>query len=266
LYESPASLLWYLPFTPEWTAAVLVSGLASLAMPQLLPLALVGLCTTAVSALVSAWRAELPPPFTDVRSRLLLALLTYLGPLLRCFQRHRWRWRRLDAAELPSALLPGRAPWRLGLVGRWWSELGVEKGAVLGGVLRYLEPRGYVTTVDSGWRAVDLEVRRGLWSRAEVLGATEDHGGPRRLVAVRVRARPTPLAWLAAGVFALVAVAGVLMGGNEVAAMGSVLLGAQLALVAWENARLVDVIEHAVDLASAELGLTAVAAGDRTRS
>jgi GT2 family glycosyltransferase len=266
LYESPGSLLWYLPFTPEWTAAVLVIGLASLAVPRILPLALVGLCITAGSALVSAWRAVLPPPWDDVRSRLVLAVLTWLGPLVRGFQRHRWRWRRLDAAEPPSALLPGRAPWRLGFVGCYWSERGVEKGTVLAGVLRHLEPRGYVSTVDSGWRAVDLEVRRGLWSRAEVLGATEDHGGARRLVAVRVRARPTPLAWMAAAVFGVVAAAAMLASQHEVAAMGGVLAGAQLALMAWENARLVDVIEHAVDVASAELGLVAVGAEDRARS
>jgi hypothetical protein len=71
---------------------------------------------------------------------------------------------------------------------------------------------------------------------------------------------------MAAAVFGVVAAAAMLASQHEVAAMGGVLAGAQLALMAWENARLVDVIEHAVDVASAELGLVAVGAEDRARS
>jgi len=263
LYESPASLLWYLPFTPEWAVATLALGLGALAVPRLVVLALLGVAVTATAAVVSAWRAPLVAPFDDLRSRLVLAALTYLGPLLRGFQRHHWRWRRLDAAGAASPSVPARGRWRLAFVGRYWSERGVEKGELLAGVLRYLEPRGYVTTIDSGWRPVDLEVRRGLWSRAEVVSATENHGGRRRLVAVRTRARPTPLAWLAIALFAALALAGIAGNARDLAGMGGLFALAQAALVAWENARLVDVIAHALVAAAAELEMQPVASESR---
>ncbi len=99
LYQPPASLISYLPLTLEWNvaAAVLfVSALLSGNYPWLgvaLFLASCGWCVA------GAIRARIEPRFQGVGARLLVALLIYLGPLVRSIERYRWRIRGLTEVE-----------------------------------------------------------------------------------------------------------------------------------------------------------------------
>jgi len=55
-------------------------------------------------------RARVDPRFTGIRARALIALLTYLGPLVRGAQRYTWRLRGLTNVEQADATGPGPTP------------------------------------------------------------------------------------------------------------------------------------------------------------
>ena len=58
-------------------------------------------------------------------------------------------------------------------------------------MIDFLNPRRYQVAIDQGWSAWDIEVHRGLWARAKLMVAVENHGSARR---VRARAlQGTPL-------------------------------------------------------------------------
>ena len=99
LYEPPASLISYLPLTLEWNvvAAVLfVSTLLSGRYPWVAVAMFLASCGWCVAG---ALRARIDPRFQGVGARLLVALLIYLGPLVRGIERYRWRTRVLSKVE-----------------------------------------------------------------------------------------------------------------------------------------------------------------------
>ena len=51
--------------------------------------------------------------------------------------------------------------------------------------------------MDQGWSDWDLEVHGGLWSRARIKMATENHGGERRVLRIKCALRASRLASLA---------------------------------------------------------------------
>src|SRR5207237_10129494 len=97
--QPPSIFFAYLSSTLEWSvlAAVLFAysfvhgGGAWLGTT---PLLLTWTCCLAV-----ALRARVDPRADSLRGRLLIALLTYLRPLLRCLERYRWLARGLSAVE-----------------------------------------------------------------------------------------------------------------------------------------------------------------------
>jgi hypothetical protein len=157
---------------------------------------------------------------------LLIALLTYLGPLLRSAERYRWWARGLSEGE-PADGGPGHA--RLPLSWRdrafslsFWTESGLEKEAILDGLKAEVRARKYFVVVDDGWSAWDLEVQGGVWSRARVTVATEYHGGERRVLRVRTALRFSLLTRVAVTLSLLAGAAGLGMGQGLLIAAGGV--------------------------------------------
>jgi hypothetical protein len=74
---------------------------------------------------------------------------------------------------------------------RYWSGQGHEKEGLLGGLMEFLIPRKYFIAMDPGWNPWDLEIYRGIWTKARVAVAAENYGGPNRVLATRVDVRPT---------------------------------------------------------------------------
>ena len=99
LYEPSSSLISYLPLTLEWNVVAgiffvfaLLSG-KSLWVGVAMFLCSVGWCVS------GALKAPIEPRFRGTKARLLIALLIYLGPLLRGIERYRWRTRVLSQVE-----------------------------------------------------------------------------------------------------------------------------------------------------------------------
>ena len=253
LYQPPSSFFSYLPFTLEWSlvAAVLFAyafvhgGGAWLGTT---PLLLTWTCCLAV-----ALRARVDPRADSLRGRLLIALLTYLGPLLRCLERYRWLARGLSSVEPIRHEGPARAAvsWRNQARSiAFWTEDGLEKEVLLQGLQGAFAARKYLVVVDRGWSDWDLEVYGGLWSRGRVKVATEYHGAERRVLRAKYALRSSLFTRLAVSGFALVGLVGMALGWPPLLVAG--LGGAAIGVVAFAR--------EALSLArTIDRGLTAVA-------
>jgi glycosyltransferase involved in cell wall biosynthesis len=262
MYEPPSSLLSYLPFTLEWNGIGLLLFLAALVSPRALPVAALPLAVSLAWSVTTAWRARVDPRFTGVRSRALIAVLTYLGPLVRGLQRYLWRLRGLgevDRVHFEGPQEPARVDWlrRAFSVG-YWSEQGHEKEALLAGVMDFLMPRKYLIAVDPGWNRWDVEVYRGIWSKARVTVAAENHGGAKRLLNVRAEVRLTRVSRLALLGFLLAGGAGLLFAVPEITGVGLALGIVTFGVIVAENVRLANVLSDTLDIVAGRLGLRRV--------
>ncbi|MGH7820888.1 MAG: glycosyltransferase, partial [Candidatus Binatia bacterium] len=99
LYEPPSSLLAHLPFTLEWAVVALFLCLCAIASGRYIVPAFAPLAVSFAAACALAASRKLDPRYEDWRSRGLLAALIYLGPLLRSYERYKWRLRGLANVE-----------------------------------------------------------------------------------------------------------------------------------------------------------------------
>ena len=268
LYEAPASLFAFLPFTLEWNivAAVVLLGCAGAG-----PWASLGalpLLIAFTAAAATAWRARLDPRYDDWRSRVLVAGLTYLGPLARSWQRYRTRLEGVRAVERVVFAAPLQTP-RVDWLARtfalsYWSDTGTEKEELLHGVIEFLNPRRYHVAIDQGWSEWDIDVHRGLWARAQLMVAVENHGSAKRVLRVRCRLHPSFLARLVAGVAAgLVVLTALLVDAPVTLAVALLALLAVGGIVSGVIG-LGRVMHQVVEIVADRLGLTALIGSRRS--
>lgn len=251
LYQPPAGALAHLPLTLEWNLA----GAALLVVAALLGgWAWLGAAPLGLSwalCLGAAVRARVDPRADGVAGRMLIGLLTYLGPLLRCLERYRWWARGLTEAETVDR--PAWTPpmsWREGTFSAsFWTEHGLEKEALLHGLREAMTRRKYFVVVDQGWSEWDLAVHGGLWSRGHITVATEYHGGLRRVLRVKCRLEASLAARVLAGAAGGTVALGLGAGLPPLAAAGAGLAALAAGLFARERLglrRMVYATLHAV--------------------
>jgi GT2 family glycosyltransferase len=198
LYEPPSSLTAFLPLSFEWSAAALPLASAGIIGGGWLWLLTVPLLVTWVMCINGALKAPIDARFVSYKARALVALLIYLGPLLRGWERLRWRLKEMRTQKhVGLAKIEQRAQicWgnrAFNLV--YWSEAASEKEALICGLIDFLVPQKYFVVPDTGWSNWDLKIARGLCSRALVLVCAENHGGAKRLLRVRCAIRFSPIA------------------------------------------------------------------------
>jgi O-antigen biosynthesis protein len=198
LYEPPSSLTALLPLSFEWSAASLPLALGGIVGGGWLWLLTVPLLVTWVMCINGACKAPIDKRFTGFKARALVALLIYLGPLLRGWERLKWRLKEMRTQE-HIALVETEQRARLSWVERafelaYWSDTGTEKEALIGGLINFLVPQKYFVVPDTGWSSWDINIARGLCGRALVVVCTENHGGAKRLLRVRCALRFSPFA------------------------------------------------------------------------
>ena len=227
LYEPPSSLTAFLPLSFEWGAIALPLGLGGVIGGGWLLLLTVPLVVTWVMCINGARKAPIDERFRGVKARALVALLIYLGPLLRGWERLKWRVKEMRTQEhigLIETEQRARIDWRArALHLAYWSDAGVEKEALIGGLMNFLVPQKYFVVPDTGWSNWDLKIARGLCSRALVLVCAENHGGSKRLLRVRCAMRFSRIAlFLLRSCAALTAVALILGWPSTAAVIGAV--------------------------------------------
>ena len=193
LYEPPSSLTAFLPLSFEWSASSVPLALAGMICGAWWWLLTVPLLVTWTMCINGARKAPIDKRFSGLKARALVALLIYLGPLLRGWERTRWRLKELQiqehigpvASEQSARIDWGARAFHLS----YWSEGGTEKEALIDGLMDFLVPQKYFVVPDTGWSNWDLKIARGLCSRALLLVCTENHGGAKRLLRVRCAMR-----------------------------------------------------------------------------
>jgi GT2 family glycosyltransferase len=260
LYDAPSSVFAFLPFTLEWNVAALVVLISCLDAGPYAVLGTLPLLLALASALATAWRARIEPRHDSWRSRLLVAGLTYLGPLARSLQRYRSRL-GVRTVEREHFAVPSQVPridWRRrAFILAYWSEASTEKEQLLQGVIDFLTLRKYQVAIDQGWSQWDIEVHRGLWSRAKVMVAAENHGGAKRLL--RVRCSPHASGFARVFLIALAAVVAAALGHPAAAVtVGAVTLAAAAGMMRAVIG-LGRVMHQVVEIVADRLGLVEVA-------
>src|SRR5579864_1401248 len=195
MYEPPSSLAAFLPLSFEWNIIAVALALAGIVAGGWMWLLTVPLLTTWVLCINGGLKAPIDKRFRGLKARALVALLIYLGPILRGWERLKWRLREMRTHEhvpvTPQEMLqPARVAWpERAFYLSYWSERGDEKELLLGALMAFLAPQKYFIVPDQGWNDWDLKIARGLWSRAFVTVCTENHGGMKRLLRVRCAMR-----------------------------------------------------------------------------
>jgi O-antigen biosynthesis protein len=264
LYEAPSSLFAFLPFTLEWNIVGAVMLLGCVGAGPYAPLGALPLLITFTAALATAWRARVDPRYDDWRGRLLVAGLTYLGPLARSWQRYRVRLEGVRAVERVVFNAPSQRPrvdWRTRAFALgYWSESSTEKEDLLQAVIDFLNPRRFQVAIDQGWSEWDIEVHRGLWARAKLMVAVENHGSAKRVLRVRCRVFPSFLARLTVAVAAgMIGLTGLLAEAPITLAIGILGLLAVGAMVS-SVVGLGRVMHQVVEIVADRLGLTGLSA------
>jgi len=259
LYESPSSLLAYIPLTLEWNVVALVLLVYGIVYGGYHLAGVLPLLISFAWCVASAMRAPVDPRFRGIRARVLIAVLVYLGPILRSLSRYRWRIRGVSGVEPVKYERTVQKP-LISWIDRsftlaYWSEEGREKEDLIHGLEHFLLPRKYFLLPDQGWKPWDLTVYRGIWSKAFIRVIGENHGGSRRLLRVKCVLRMTRLSIFALSGYAVLASAGLLLGAPV---FGAVAAGAGIlhaAAIGRANFRLGRTLHHTVEIVAKKLNL-----------
>lgn len=265
LYEDPSSALRHLPLTLEWNVVAWMLLWIGMLSGDLLRLAALPLAVTAFTVVSAATRARLAPPHDGLPARGLLAVLTYLGPLVRSVERSRDLLRRRNPAERATdesrGALVSPAPsvsWtKAAMQLSYWSESSTTKSDFFAALVQSAEHRPFRVRIDSGWNDWDLEVAQGAWTQARVQAAVENHGGRRRLVRVRIGLHPAPVALGAIAACVGTVVAGLMLDLPAFARTGALFGLAATVVVVGQNVRLGRAVGRVVNDVAHGLGLTA---------
>jgi hypothetical protein len=245
------------PGTLEWHAAALLVGLMALVWPAAALVAGSMLALSLLVAVLQAAQARLPAHHEGVKARGLVAVLSYLQPLVRSWARYRTRLFAYRPPE-PDPALAKQAYERLPLSGRhettYWTEEGFGRTEFLGLVIAYLNERGWGKVIDSGWSDWDVKVYSHPWTIVEVCTAQEDHGSNKHLIRVRYRLRPARyIKAVAAGALSCAVAAAVWLHW-PLAACAAVLM-ALCAVMWWHGTRQASWVPAIFDLMAGHLGL-----------
>lgn len=240
LYEPPSSLAAFLPLTFEWNIVAIILALIGIIAGGWMLLFLVPLAITWVLCINGALRAPIDKRFRSIKARALVALLIYLGPIVRGWERLKWRWREMKTADstggLDQTMQEPRVAWReRAFYLSYWSEKSDEKETLLGELMRFLAPQKYFIQMDQGWNDWDLKIARGLWSRAYLLVCTENHGGEKRLLRVRCAMRLSRFSAFVLRAYAIATAAALILDAPGWATVVGLLGIAQSALIAYRT-------------------------------
>jgi len=260
MYEPPTSMLSYVPFTLEYNVLAIILLIGGLIAGRHQFLAALPLLIAVTWAGARAWRAKVDPRHDSIGGRLLITILIYLGPLVRSLQRYLYRIQGATGTERISfeeVSQPPTVHWlRRCFFVSYWSEEWLEKENFLHAVMEFLVPRKYLIAIDQGWSDSDITIHRGMWSRATLKTAVENHGGTKRLFRNRIRVRESTLARATTLTFAAIATLAWAAGLEEVIVVALLLGLLNLIIVAVDNFRLGRTLYHVLEVVGKQVGLT----------
>jgi GT2 family glycosyltransferase len=192
LYQ-PGPAHWaMLPTTLEWHLVATTMVFLAFCWPLLGAAAAVMFGFSLLIASLQARQAPLAAPYRSLRSRLVVAALCYLQPLVRSWQRYRTRLFPPPISQYHKEVVTAGGA-RLSLNGKlalnFWDEAWRDRTELLEQITRYFSDHRWAIKVDSGWTDWDLEIYCHPWTILQICTAQEDHGSGKRLFRVRYRLR-----------------------------------------------------------------------------
>jgi O-antigen biosynthesis protein len=250
MYRTDGPALSSLALMPEWYLVIallaVLSGLGALWSPLLaaLPLAIAASGLLIGQAIGGARRARRPTTARrghHLRSLLLTTFLHMLQPSARLWGRLRsgltpWRWHGPAARSFPRS-----ASWMV------WSETWHPLESWVAALEEALLESQTVLIRGGDFDRWDLDLRGGLFGRARILTAVEEHGNGRQLVRFRVWPRVTRVGSLASLILASLAIGAALGGASYAAAVLSLFLALALSAMALDCARATGSAKRAAD-------------------
>lgn len=259
LYESPAPLLSYLPLTLEWNVAATFLFVYVILSGGNLWLGIAPFLLSWSYCISGALRAPIDSRFQGVRGRMLVALLIYLGPLVRSWERYLWRRRGLSKVEpikFEQFVQKPDISWKeRSLFLSYWTQAGLEKESLIQEVMDFLLPRKYFITVDQGWSDWDLKIHQGFFPRARIKVCTENHGGNKRLFRVGCTLRMSRMAVTILWFWVLVTIVSLILGLTQVAAATGVIGAVSAAVILYQKFCLGRTMYHVLEIVAKKLQL-----------
>ncbi|MGC3960809.1 MAG: glycosyltransferase [Verrucomicrobiota bacterium] len=192
LYTAQPALTLMLPTTLEYHLFItLPLWVLCVTFHWLLPVASASLLISVAFCVAAGVQATLQKNKRRWWSRPLVALLFFLQPIVRGWERHQSRLAlRLahdDARESLDSVTLRDSGESLDEV-CYWAESRIERVDFVAKVLRALEQRGWPHRSDIGWSEFDAEIFGNRWSHVQLITAAEDHPRGRQLIRCRLRA------------------------------------------------------------------------------
>jgi GT2 family glycosyltransferase len=262
LYQPAPSIVSCLPLTLEWNLLSLALLACAFAFGGLFWIGIAPFMMTVSRCFLSASKARIAQNFRGLPATLLVASLIYLGPLVRTFERYRWRVRRLREVKPVDLNGPTQQP-KISWLERafylsYWNETGQEKESLIHSVMDFLLPRKYLIAMDQGWSEWDLEICQGPWAKAQIKTATENHTGQKRLLRVRCALRMSRIsvAFLCSYVF--VGALAAFLAVPEVTAAAAFVAWAHGVAILYQKVRLGHLLYHVLESLAHKLDFAAV--------
>ncbi len=212
LYASTPAFILMLCTTLEYHVLVtLPLWVLSATFRPLLVLAIASLLLSLGVCVASGAQASLPRNKSRWWSRPLVALLFFLQPIVRGWERYAGRLRLRPLEEPTRETLDSvtlRDSGESLREARYWSTQRVDRARLVARIIEELNQRGWPNRSDIGWSEFDVEIYGSRWSHLQLTTAAEDHPRNRQLIRCRLRARWSLLAhvafWSLVGLEALV--------------------------------------------------------------
>ena len=250
MYRTEGPALSSLALMPEWYLVIallaVLSCLGALWSPLLaaLPLAIAAsglLIAQAVGGARRASRATMARRRHPVRSTLLTTFLHMLQPSARLWGRLRsgltpWRWHGPAVRSFPRP-----ASWMV------WSDTWHSLESWVAALEDALLKSQTVLIRGGDFDRWDLELRGGLFGKARILTAIEEHGQGRQLVRFRIWPWPTRAGLLSSAILTVLAIAAALGGAPPAAAVLGLCLVFVLSAVVLDCARATGSAKRAAD-------------------
>ena len=250
----PGTLEWHLAAVPAfvlgffwWPFFAVVAGM---------------LATSFLVAALQAAQAKLPSRHEGRRSRVLIAGLCYLQPLVRSWARYKRRYFTFPAPTAPALKKPARLlpPWAGTRTAQYWGSNWPERTQLVQRLVAYLDAHRCGKAIDTGWSDTDLYVFCDMWATVSFSTVQEEHGGGSRVVRTRCRLRastPTKILMVLGATLVLLAACVNL----PVAAAWAAAIGVLLAAARWRGTRLLAQLGEIIDELAGEMSLIRVDPG-----
>jgi glycosyltransferase involved in cell wall biosynthesis len=193
LYSTQPSVSLMLCTSLEYhILATLPLWIMSVHFHYLLPLALASSLISCGVCIAAGLQAALPSNKVRPWSRLLVALLFFLQPIVRGLARYQGR---LAAPPTPLAVQQSLDSVALRHSSRslgqvcYWAEDGTDRLTWVASVISGLEKNGWPYRPDIGWSDFDAEIYGSRWSSLRLVTVAEEHGQNKRMLCSRLSGR-----------------------------------------------------------------------------